>query len=595
MKKIVLFLLAISLMTCFCACGSDKKDKDVNSNVVEVIEEVVEEELTPSEGLEFISNGDGTCTWVGIGTCTDTEIVVPEKNGDETVTVIGQGERVIGHSEVNVAKVIVPGTVTTIKEFAFADAPFLKEVVLLEGVELIEKYAFYDCKYLTHILFPNTLKFIGEWAFGGCISLREINLPEGLSELETFAFDDCSSVKKIYIPSTINKLSFISEKGGSCGFHFDMTKVEEFNFADEWKYAYIDIYTQEYDYSGDKAFYFYGYLARDISNEDYPGRFVELTDANKEKIICALLGKDSLMVNGEEYVFENKQPEGYYEVQGFYGFTLNEYTAGDNLNVSYVQAKKENNVENIVSGPYIYNEELNIFEFCENTTLEGSDITVEKHFMNFGDFIISRELHTVNGVNDRVWYWKWVPYSSNLDIFVEEDVENMEKEELDVIIEKKNDLLAELIAAFNKEGITVSVDELTGELAMDASVLFGGDSSELSAEGKEFLNKFVKAYTSVIYSEKFDGFVSNTVVEGHTALLPGSTYESGLPLSQERADKVMAYCISSEVDADTSKLSQAIEAVGCSNSKPIYTSQGAVNKEASRRVSFRFILNLEQN
>ena len=36
---------------------------------------------------------------------------------------------------------------------------------------------------------------------------------------------------------------------------------------------------------------------------------------------------------------------------------------------------------------------------------------------------------------------------------------------------------------------------------MDATVLFGGDSAELTSEGKEFLNKFLKAYTSIIYKK----------------------------------------------------------------------------------------------
>lgn len=594
MKKITVGLLISTLLICFCACGSGKQEKVVDTNVEEVIEEeLIEEELIPSEGLEFVSNGDGTCTWIGMGTCLDTVVVVPEKNGDEIVTTVGQGSRILSNSEVNVTKVVIPGTVTTIKEYAFADSRFLKEVVLQDGVETIENHAFSYCEYLMNIKFSNTLKFIGEWAFDECISLREINLPEGLTEFENYAFDGCSSVKKIYIPSTINKVKFTSEKGGSSGLYFDMTKVEEFNFADEFKYAYINVYTYEYDFSGDKDFYFYGYLVRDISTEEYPGTLVELTDTNKETIICALLGKDSVLVNGEEYTFENQKPEGYYTVQGFYGFTLNEFTEDGNLNVSYVKARREDNIENIICGPYTYNDELAIFEYSQSGSYEGEPINIEKQFVNLGDFIVAREILTVNGETERAMYWKWVPYSSNLDLFVDGSIENLEKEELDVVIDKKNDLLAELIIAFSKEGITVSVDELTGELAMDASVLFGGDSSELTTEGKAFLNKFVNAYTSVIYSEKFDGFVTNTIVEGHTALLSGSTYESGLPLSQERADKVLAYCTSSEIEADTTKLAKAIEAVGCSNSKPIYYDNGSVNKEASRRVSFRFIVKVE--
>lgn len=68
---------------------------------------------------------------------------------------------------------------------------------------------------------------------------------------------------------------------------------------------------------------------------------------------------------------------------------------------------------------------------------------------------------------------------------------------------------------------------------MDSTVLFGGDSADLTNEGKEFLNKFVKAYTSIIYNEKYDGFISKTMVEGHIAPVSGTTYEGGIPLSEK--------------------------------------------------------------
>lgn len=53
--------------------------------------QVVETDLKPSDGLEFESNGDGTCTIVGIGTCTDKELVIPVKSPDgDTVTLIDE-------------------------------------------------------------------------------------------------------------------------------------------------------------------------------------------------------------------------------------------------------------------------------------------------------------------------------------------------------------------------------------------------------------------------------------------------------------------------------------------------------------------------
>ena len=49
-------------------------------------------EKEPSVGLEFTSNRDGTCYVTGIGTCTDTDVVIPSISPDgDSVTSIGNG------------------------------------------------------------------------------------------------------------------------------------------------------------------------------------------------------------------------------------------------------------------------------------------------------------------------------------------------------------------------------------------------------------------------------------------------------------------------------------------------------------------------
>lgn len=159
--------------------------------------------------------------------------------------------------------------------------------------------------------------------------------------------------------------------------------------------------------------------------------------------------------------------------------------------------------------------------------------------------------------------------------------------------EKKENLLEDLVAAFKAAGISVTVNEETGEIFMDSSVLFGGDSAALTAEGKAFLNKFIKAYTSIVFSDKYDGFISRTMVEGHIAPVAGSTYQSGLQLSEERAKNVMNYCLSAEAGVDTAKLANTLQAIGFSNSKPIIKADGSIDMDASRRVTFRFVVDVQ--
>jgi len=187
----------------------------------------------------------------------------------------------------------------------------------------------------------------------------------------------------------------------------------------------------------------------------------------------------------------------------------------------------------------------------------------------------------------------------DLNDYLSEDqtgkLDKLTDSQLEAIVEKKENLLDDLAKAFNDAGIKVTVDSKSGELAMDSSVLFGGDSAVLTNDGKTFLNKFVDVYTSIVFSSKYEGFVSKTMVEGHTAPVSGSSYADGLPLSEQRANVVKDYCVSSDTGVDTTKLAANLEAIGYSNSKPIKDASGKVDMAASRRVSFRFIINLEQN
>ena len=181
----------------------------------------------------------------------------------------------------------------------------------------------------------------------------------------------------------------------------------------------------------------------------------------------------------------------------------------------------------------------------------------------------------------------------------EQDVEKLEalpQEKVLDIAETRTSLTESLDAQLEELDIGTPVDPETGEVMLNAAVLFGGDSAELSDQGKEFLKLFVWSYAGVVTDPAFDGFLSAVVVEGHTAPLTDSTYESGLPLSTQRAQVVMDYCLSDEVglpQAERDALQALIRAEGMSNSRPVTDAAGNVDLDASRRVTFRFLINLD--
>lgn len=544
-----------------------------------------------SKGLEFVSNGDGTCYWSGIGTCTDTVIIVPEKNGDETVVAVGSEDNVLGYSG-TVTKVVLPKTIVSIGEFAFSSAESLEEIELNEGLKTINDHAFSECSNLKSVVFPTTLESIGQSSFWGCTSITEVVLPEGLITLENFAFNDCTNLKKVSLPSTItNEVSFSKECPDICP-----ESLEEINLTDNWKYYYLDVtYYPDIHEEPDIRFH----ILTDKSYVDYPGSYYDLTDNNRTALFCTATHKTAMKINGEDLTWGEQQIKGKYIMTDMYGFVVQEFVENNGLNVDYIPMfysyeEDLSKYEKIVCSTYQYDETNNYYTFTGTGSFKGADITINKIFYYLGDFIVSYEEYIQGDKKDSGVY-EFIRYQDSLAYWLDDgvDIDSVDTEKLEELEEKKNNLLDELAREFRNAGVDVTINETTGELALDSSVLFGGDSSEITAEGKSFIDKFIGVYSKVVFSEKYDGLVSKTVVEGHTAPVKGTSYEADIPLSEARAKNVLDCCIASENSTNPTKIKETFESVGYSNSKPVYDNSGAVDMDASRRVSFRLVLNLE--
>lgn len=122
-----------------------------------------------SEGLTFVTNNDSTCYISGIGTCSDTALMIPHvsPNGD-TVTAIGDS-------------------------------------------------AFYNCENLTSIEIPDTVISIGEYAFFGCEALERVTIGRGIRSFGSAAFDFPS-----FSPYTTPRISslYIKDLAAWCSIDF---------------------------------------------------------------------------------------------------------------------------------------------------------------------------------------------------------------------------------------------------------------------------------------------------------------------------------------------------------------------------------------
>ena len=150
-----------------------------------------------SEGLSFVSNGDGTCYLSGMGACTDTKLVIPSSSPDGDTVVAIDGGAFLSNTEIQ--EVIIPYGVKSILGEAFAFCSSLKSVAIPDSVTLIEGNAFYMCTSLSEIVIPNGVITVGESAFYGCEALCNVTLGAGVIEIGDYAFSACPALKKIEV------------------------------------------------------------------------------------------------------------------------------------------------------------------------------------------------------------------------------------------------------------------------------------------------------------------------------------------------------------------------------------------------------------
>ena len=167
---------------------------------------------------------------------------------------------------------------------------------------------------------------------------------------------------------------------------------------------------------------------------------------------------------------------------------------------------------------------------------------------------------------------------------------------LDNIIGIRSELIEALSDEFENSSLSIAVDEKTGAISMDSSILFEYNKSLLKTGGKDFLGEFIPRYLKILLSPKFKNYISEIVIEGHTDT--DGTYLSNLELSQQRAYSVADYCTRNDTtfltDTEKRELEKVLSTVGKSFSEPILKPDGSVDAEASRRVEILFRLRDEE-
>lgn len=155
-----------------------------------------------SAGLSYEIANDGV--WItGIGSCTGTELVIPEKiDGKEVVGIKGYAFK----ENRKIKSVVMPDSIKEIGDCAFLYISTLEDIILSEKLEKMGSSVFLETG-LKSIYIPGSVKdslIVG--MFSRCKKLERAILGEGVELVGYATFLDCESLEFVSLPGTLKNI-----------------------------------------------------------------------------------------------------------------------------------------------------------------------------------------------------------------------------------------------------------------------------------------------------------------------------------------------------------------------------------------------------
>ncbi len=150
--------------------------------------------------------------------CTSlTEIIIPN-----SVTTIGTN---VFQGCTSLTKAVISDNLVELNESAFHGCSKLNDVTFGKSLEVIGKNAFFNCRELGvvrttnsanpddvtssyyEVVLPSTVKTIGEAAFAQCVSVQKFNMGANVITIEKEAFYSCTALEEITFSKTLQTVS----------------------------------------------------------------------------------------------------------------------------------------------------------------------------------------------------------------------------------------------------------------------------------------------------------------------------------------------------------------------------------------------------
>ena len=98
-----------------------------------------------------------------------------------------------------VTDLVIPNSVTTIGDVAFAGCTCLTGITIPDSVTTISVGAFSGCTGLTSVTIPDSVTTIGRAAFSGCTGLTSVTIPDSVTTIGNYAFWGCTGLTSVTI------------------------------------------------------------------------------------------------------------------------------------------------------------------------------------------------------------------------------------------------------------------------------------------------------------------------------------------------------------------------------------------------------------
>ena len=106
----------------------------------------------------------------------------------------------------HITNLVIPNDVTSIGDYAFFGCAALTNAKISNSVTSMGDHAFFGCSSLTGVTIPNSVTSIGNAAFGHCIGLTSVTIPNSVTSIGKSTFSECVHLMSITIPNSVTSI-----------------------------------------------------------------------------------------------------------------------------------------------------------------------------------------------------------------------------------------------------------------------------------------------------------------------------------------------------------------------------------------------------